>query len=279
MKKIIILLAMLVITVSYIKAQDTIAGWTFPTGTATDVHPDLGDSLNDSMMIITNGGVSPINWGKFGLATYSAQATGWDSGANVKCWQVEINTTGFDDLLLSSVQTSGGTYPGPRDFKVQYEIGTSGTWTDIPGATVETANNWTTGVISNVAIPAACNNQESVSLRWIMTADTSSAPPALVLPTGVSKIDNIIIEGTKQPFGIETLHENTFSFYPNPVRGAITVNCAMNTQYEIISVDGEIVKTGTVNNRRIDVSNLSMGVYLLEIKNENGMLINKLLIQ
>jgi hypothetical protein len=280
MKKIIIILAMLVITVSYIKAQDTIVGWTFPTGTSTDVHPDLGITLNDSMTIITNGGASAINWGKFGVTTYAAQATGWDSGANVKCWQVEINTTGYQDLKLNSLQESGGSYPGPRDFKAQYEIGTSGTWTDIPGTTVMTANNWTSAVISNVAIPTTCNNQASVSFRWIMTNDTSSTPPALVVSTGNSKIDNIIITGTSISSIINEILPETFSLYPNPAKESITVNCAMNTLYEIISVDGELVKKGIVNKQEIDVSGLSKGVYLFKIiNNENGILVKKLLIQ
>jgi hypothetical protein len=278
MKQIITILALLLITTTYSKAQDTIVGWTFPTGTSTDLSPDKGNSLNTSMTITTQGGTSAIAY-KNGLTTYAAQATGWDGGANVKCWQVEINTTGYQSLKLNSVQQSGGTYPGPRDYKVQYEIGTSGTWTDIPGTTIVTANNWTSSALSNIDIPAACNNQPSVSLRWIMTSDTSSAPPALVISTGNSKIDNIIITGTSSASVITEILPETFSFYPNPAKDAIYINASLKSEYEIFSVDGKLLKEGWVNARQIDVSDLSKGVYLLEIKNEKGILVKKLLIQ
>ncbi|MEZ5109768.1 MAG: hypothetical protein R2829_12480 [Bacteroidia bacterium] len=77
-----------------------------------------------------------------------------------------MNTQNYFDLTVSSKQRSSNT--GPRDFKLQYKIGAGGTWTDVSGATVTVANDFTSGVLSNVALPAECDNQSSVYLRWIV---------------------------------------------------------------------------------------------------------------
>ena len=276
MKKTITLLTLLVFTTFFVKAQDTIAAWTFPTGTSTDLNPNIFITQN-SAMTLTSVGTSAINY-KNGLTTYAAQATGWDNGANTKYWQIKINTKNYQNLMLSSMQQSGGTYPGPRDYKVQYEIGYAGTWTDIPGTTIVTANNWTSSALSNIDIPLACNNQDTVYLRWIVTSDTSSNPPALVASNGTTKIDNIIITGIKSSTNINEVQPEIFSFYPNTASTTLYTNCAIKSNYEIVSIDGKTLKTGILS-RMIDVSDLRKGIYLFEIKNEKGVFIKKLIIQ
>jgi hypothetical protein len=279
MKKTITILMMMVLAACFTKAQDTLAGWTFPTGTAADANPNFSNILNTTMTITTQGGTSAIDFSKTGFTTKAAQATGWNGGANLKYWQIQINTSGYKDLKLNSMQQSGATNAGPRDYKVQYEIGASGTWTDIPGSNIITANNWTSSVLNNIDIPAACNNQSSVYIRWIMTSDTSSAPPALVISTGTSKIDNIIISGTSLSSSITEFQAGSFSIFPNPAKESVFVNCTLNSEFEIFSVDGKILKEGLVNNQQIDVSELNKGIYLFEIKNEKGVFIKKLIIQ
>jgi hypothetical protein len=128
--------------------------------------------------------------------TSAASVSGWDGGNNAKFWQIDIATLGYSNLKLSSVQRSSNT--GPKDFKVQYKIG-SGSWTDVPGAAVTVANNWTTGVLNNVTLPAACNNQASVLIRWIMTSNLQ-VNSGNVASTGTSGIDNILINGQAEAF-------------------------------------------------------------------------------
>ena len=276
MKRTITLLAIFVLATYFVKAQDTIAAWTFPTGTSADLKPDIGIP-QDTAMMITSVGTSAINY-KNGLTSFAAQATGWDNGANTKYWQVEINTKTYQNLKLSSMQQSGGSYPGPRDYKVQYKLGKVGTWTDIPGTAIVTANNWTSSALSNVDIPVACNNQDSVYLRWLVTSDTSSNPPALIASNGTTKIDNIIITGTGSTSIIDEAQPEVFSFYPNPASTTLYTNCAIKSEYEIVSIDGKTLKTGTIN-KMINVSDLRKGIYLFEIKNEKGVFIKKLIIQ
>ena len=188
----------------------TIANWSFPNAT-DDAVIDAGIAANSSNVLTTVGGVGTITYVPTSSSTTSAASgAGWDSGNGTKYWQIDIATTGYSNLKLSSAQRSSGT--GPRDFKVQYSVNAGANWFDVSGATVTVGNNWTTGVLTDVALPAACNNQTSVRLRWIMTSNTNVNTTA-VAGTGTSGIDSILVTGSTSSFvpGYEGLSVNGLS--------------------------------------------------------------------
>ncbi|MEI6123490.1 MAG: T9SS type A sorting domain-containing protein [Bacteroidota bacterium] len=265
-------------------AQDTIAAWTFPLGTSADANPDYHNANNTTMLITTQGGTSVIDFTKNGLTTKAAQTTGWDGGANVKFWQIEINTTGYNNLKLYSKQTSGGSFAGPRDWKSQYRIGASGTWADIPGTTLVNANNWTSAVISNVNIPVAAYNQASVFIRWLMTTDTSSAAPALVASGGTTKIDDIYVLGANITAIDETLAVSQTVVYPNPGSGQFTITAlSPGAEIMVFNLLGKQVYSSVAlsENPTIDLGGFEKGVYFVRYKivDSNAMHITKILIQ
>jgi hypothetical protein len=55
----------------------------------------------------------------------------------------------------------------------------------------------TTSILTNLTLPSACDNQENVSVRWIMTSSlrTSGASSYIVTSGGTSRIGNIYIKG------------------------------------------------------------------------------------
>ena len=59
--------------------------------------------------------------------------------------------------------------------------------------------------------------------------------------------------------------------YPNPVKNFLSVSgITKDQQYEIYSMDGKLIKTGTYSSgKTIDVNILTKGVYLLKIENQN----------
>ncbi len=170
MKKTFTLLFALLFSIATF-AQEIIAKWTFPTGVvATDLVAEVANSLNTDKTLFTEGGTSVIEM-KNGSTTFAAQASGWDDGIDTKSWQTEVNTTGRGSIFVSSAQTAGTTNPGPKDFKLQYKIGTAGVWTDVAGGNITVANDWTTGVLNRLALPAECDNQASLFIRWVMTSN------------------------------------------------------------------------------------------------------------
>ena len=189
------LLAVLVFTygISHAQVHDTIVKWTFPTNTATDTVADGGIGINLNQVIHVFG-TNPITFTSTGVSTYSASATSWKAGVDTKYWQVMFNTTGYDSLFYSSIQKSSNT--GPRDFKVQYRIGKEGTWTDIPVDTIRipsVTTGWPTNTMLDT-LPTACNNKDSVFIRWDMR-DTLSVNGTAISSNGSSRIDNIKVWG------------------------------------------------------------------------------------
>jgi len=168
-----------------------LAQWTFPTSGAV-VTPDAGISANLTSTLSTAGGTGTIG-DVAGDGTRAATANTWNDGSGTKYWNVDFSTAGYGGITVSSVQRSSGT--GPRDFKLQYRVGIAGTWTDVTGGGVTLGDNWTSGVLSAVELPAECDDEELVSVRWIMTSNTSVGS-GTVLNTGTSRIDNIVINAT-----------------------------------------------------------------------------------
>ena len=190
MKKITLLLFVLLPFFCF--SQDTLVKWTFPNN-PDDSVADGGITANLAMTISAKGGVSAMNFASQGATTYCVGTNAWTGGALTKYWQVKVVTLGYQALHFSSKQKSSAY--GPRDFKVQYKIDYSGTWTDVPGAVIMDTANWTKGALTNCALPSACENQDTVYIRWLMTSNISSNGGA-VASNGTERIDDIIIAGT-----------------------------------------------------------------------------------
>jgi hypothetical protein len=175
---------------SYV-ANSNLASWTFPTS-GSIVTPDTYSTSNSTQTLTTNSGTISD---AAGATTQAASATGWNSGSGSKYWQIQVDATGFYSLKLSSKQKSSNT--GPRDFKVQYKLGAAGTWTDVSGGTVPSVlnDNFVSGVVNNLTLPVACDNQSSVYIRWIMTSNTAVDGTG-VASGGTSRIDDISVTGS-----------------------------------------------------------------------------------
>jgi len=178
----------------YVKAasaQLTLAEWNFPNN-PDNATVDISIPANSAKTIYTVGGTAAVVYTTAGATTQSAWTTGWDNGSGTKYWETEINTTGYFNLELSSKQRSSPT--GPKNFAIEYKIGIAGTWTPIPGAgAIVVADNFTSGVVTDIPLPVACENQASVFLRWIMTTNTS-VNNSTVASGGSSRIDDVIIK-------------------------------------------------------------------------------------
>jgi hypothetical protein len=161
---------------------------------ANPYSADDGTTVNiDNSPILLYGGSSFSGWvaGSGGTGTWAPNSNGWDSGALVKFWQIDISTEGYGNITLSSKQRSSSS--GPANFKVQYSIDGS-VWTDVPGSDIVVAENFTSGVLTDISLPVACNNATTLFLRWIMKDDVSVGGSA-VGSTGTNRIDDIVVKG------------------------------------------------------------------------------------
>ncbi|MBE0678067.1 MAG: DUF2341 domain-containing protein [Bacteroidales bacterium] len=171
--------------------QTTLATWNFPNNPDNAIC-DGGIAANAAKTITTVGGTSAIDFAQSGATTNCANATSWDSGSGTKYWYINIVTTGYYNITVSSSQR-GTTARSARDFRLEYNIGAG--WVVVPGGSITVANDlFLTGILSNLALPAACNNRAALQLRWIMTSNTS-INGSTVLATGTNRIDDIVVAG------------------------------------------------------------------------------------
>lgn len=257
-------------------AQDTIVQWTFPSESAIADGGTIPSNLEQ--IIETAGGASEVSF-KNGATTKAAQATQWNDGNDEKKWRVDFETTGYTNIKLSSKISSGGQNPGPRDFKVQYRTN-DGSWTDVPDSEFQTANDWTTGVLIDLPIPEACNDQSIVKLRWIMTSNTATDGNDVGV-AGISKIDDIYITGDFIDGEEELWTESSISLYPNPANNWTIIETNTESTITICDLQGKLVYTNkTKGVTKIDLSDYNSGLYIVSIVDEkNSPRSQKLLIQ
>jgi len=195
---------------------DTLALWNFEDAvkraTVTDSASFMNNPYTADYGISANVDIAPIkvigarfpptnNWvsGSGGTGTFAPNTDRWVNGSSPlapKYWMITISTAGFENLKLSSKQRTSAT--GPRDFKVQYSTDNA-VWTDVPGSAITCATDFTSGVLNNLDLPSACNNQPILHLRWIMSSDiaVNTSP---VATAGTNRMDDIVITGTQGTF-------------------------------------------------------------------------------
>jgi hypothetical protein len=75
---------------------------------------------------------------------------------------------------------------------------------------------------------------------------------------------------------IEVENEKIISIYPNPANDKLSINSKKTFDHiEILTAQGQILKSLTINNNTIDVSGLSKGLYLLRIVCKEGVITKK----
>lgn len=187
----LLIIFLLLVSVFHTQSQTVVVEWNFPNN-PDDSIADGGDPANLEKTITVHGGVAPPTYFEEGVTTNCASSTHWANGAFTKYWQIEFSTEGYGDLTFESQQNSfsPGEF-GPKYFDIQYRIGNSGTWTTFITWSIWTGNHWFP--IPPTAIPAICENQSSVFIRWLMTSNIPTQGSGVVLDEASNRIDDIVI--------------------------------------------------------------------------------------
>jgi len=279
MKKLILFTLFLYTGIAFGQTTDIVVQWTFPdSALATGTFSDGGLPANIGIPITTKGGTSTIIYNRTGVSTYCARATGWDSGNGLKYWMVYFSTNNYNTLKLSSKQQSATSSNAPRDFKVQYATSLPGTWTDVPLATVLDSNDWTHGVLNNIDLPAACNNKDSVYLRWIMTSNTSVSG-GTVQATGPNKIDDIIVTGIAIPTSVPAFENQGYlNISQDNSNNTLTIiNKEKAKNICLFDIIGNLVyhNENPQDCTIINTSKFSNGIYIVKILTGNNTFITR----
>ncbi|MCX6295466.1 MAG: hypothetical protein NTX97_05275 [Bacteroidetes bacterium] len=172
-------------------SQVIIVEWNFPNS-PDDATADAGiaGNLAKTISTVTTGALS---FGSSGVSTKSAEAP--DGWALNDYWLIDFVSTGYSNLSISSAQRSNSN--GPRDFDIQYSItGSGGPWTTV---TTSTAGNGSWVTLATFPLPAACDNQAEVFIRWLVSSNIQADGGSGISGTVNSRIDDIIITSAVSP--------------------------------------------------------------------------------
>jgi hypothetical protein len=82
--------------------------------------------------------------------------------------------------------------------------------------------------------------------------------------------------------GVDEMGTNMVRFYPNPAQGKVTIESS-TTIYEVVCSDlnGKQMSTGLYKNNKVvlNTESFNKGIYLLQIKTENGVVTEKMLVE
>ncbi len=166
----------------------------FENGNQNTVNSSLSNDSNANTTIWAVGSGTLNYANEIGNGGEVKKVTGWDNGNGTKYWRINMSTYGMYNIKVSSKQRSDAN--GPKNWKLQYSIGQNGSenWIDVASSAITVADNYTSGILNQLQLPTAIENLSVVSLRWIMTSNTS-VNNGTVSNAGESNIDDILVFG------------------------------------------------------------------------------------
>jgi len=170
------------------QAQTTIASFTFESTTT----PVIGAA------------VSGITWNSGGTEGYASVFSSQGQALSVgnfeagEYYQVTLNTTGYQNIVLNSFRANGTT-GAPKDWKISYSTtGTSGSFTDASSYSLTSSTAVGSTTITGISLSPAASNNTSIVLRFAATSATR-IDLAGGAANGTVRLDNLSITGTAIP--------------------------------------------------------------------------------
>jgi bacillolysin len=208
--------------------------------------------------------------------------------------KTSTGTTGYEDFTATSTNVTRGT---------AYTITITPTWTSSvysegyavfidynkdgdfsdSGETVWTkAASTTTPVSGSITIPATATlgtTRVRVSLKY-------NAIPTACETFSYGQVEdysiNIVASGaiadqTITAGIVETVEKSSFALYPNPVENELNVSFAESNGYsfKVLNTLGQQLSVGQLSGNSIDVSNLSTGIYIIELTKGDKKIVKK----
>ncbi len=186
-----------------------------------------------------------------------------------------FSTFGKKDIKLSFAAINELT--NATGILVDYSLNAGDpTWiTDgLASSTLPLTNAYQLFNIDFLNITAAYNNANfRVRLRFTgtnMTADTGAR----------ISFNNIAVHGTQLPLGVEENSKDLFAIYPNPVKEVLNIvglYQSGSVNFKLFSIDGKQIKAGSIDNSQLNLSDLSRGLYLLQLESDGKIVTEKII--
>ncbi len=183
--------------------SDASGAFTYPSNmrfwAASSDQPTVSDIATGNYFgayNLTSGSrINGLNENGISFVTTAVEGSGFPLGA-----VLGISSLGKENIQVKwtgGLVTQGTGTPNPRSYglRLQYQIGQSSTWTDVVGPVEYLSAGKTNGHSQDfppVTLPASCNNQSEIYLRWVyyhIAANDGGTRPVI-------RLDEIVVDGT-----------------------------------------------------------------------------------
>lgn len=295
--------------VSYTVEYKPVTGsvWTSVSSTTNNkILAGLTSATLHDVRVKANCTAGGSNYISSQFTTYSATCPAWGVNGSEYIDLVSlgsINRTsgrevgGYYNTGLSTSLTKGSSYTGQfsagynpgiifnEKFAVYIDFNRNGSFADAGERVVNptSVNSGATIYNFNVAIPNNISTGATKMRVIICRSGTTITPCQFTGFKGEVEDYNVTIVSGNRSAGAEDEQEindkeiiREISVYPNPSASIFTVQLPANTSkvyYEILSSNGVVVEKGNIEGTkafRIDLSNYSKGIYLLNVITSDG---------
>ena len=125
------------------------------------------------------------------------------------------------------------------------------------------------------------NDEQIAKVTETSFTDTVNGNGSYTYSVIAKKYDSMAeaVSVTVEVLSVDELDANRISIYPNPASDVIYVDVDETFNAVIYNYQGQMIKNVNVDNGQINVSNLTNGMYFLEIRTGNNVSINKILVR
>ncbi|MBU4537965.1 MAG: T9SS type A sorting domain-containing protein [Weeksellaceae bacterium] len=171
----------------------------------------------------------------------------WIYGQGYPTYQIRWNQTADQNVIFQVAQTQ--SHPSVSFFEMPLPIKVNGTGGEVAYLALNnTVNNQVFAHLVNFPVASVQFNYENqiIQRNSTVTKDTGF-------------------------LAVNDSEKDAIKVYPNPVKDQLSVSgITKNQKYEIYSMDGKMIKTGTYSSdKTINVNSLTKGIYLLKIDSQN----------
>ncbi|WP_425391027.1 S8 family serine peptidase [Ekhidna sp.] len=231
----------------------------------TPQHPDVISCNEDSVLI------KPTNGTYFGFYEDPELSSLIKKGTQLKTNAYEkIYVTGLDDGLPGIPIEVNITNQSP-EIEITYTSSSVGTKQKIDlsltsSIPIESYEWYVNGsYLESVAEPSIFLDNE----LYEITVDATTAD-------GCHATDTLMLD-LIPPLSVDDADE--WIIYPNPTTGVLFINPRDVTKVEVYQLDGKMILSPEIINRRVDLSSLNKGVYLLKIYTQELVSTHQLLLE
>ena len=234
------------------------------------------EDISDWLTVSPNYGTQPYNWhiadysGEFYLSVASSDGI---NNATLQ-WIVtpSFSTVGYTNMTVTL--DNRARYNPYEDLKLFVSVDFAGdsasfesaTWTEITGFELDASYDDYDWVVGAHADMGAVGGEENVYLAFkylSIDGDENSGG-------GNWTVDNVVVTET---VGVSEINSG-LKIYPNPTTSVLNISSISNiNQITISNVIGQrVLNINNINSKTfsVDVENLTNGVYIINIENNNG---------